>query len=150
MVLPGSVPDPEDKAVLRSLIYLGSMKLALIERRWVEIRLVEVWIKIVSHIEIVLIILMGRKTRRSDLISNHLRSETAGQFWYEWAPPQVTQFGSTALTGAGVEDGVGAGDWFFWSKSNALTISLSSATSDEMAGVDEFVLTLATTALARD
>nr|GFC31064.1 hypothetical protein [Tanacetum cinerariifolium] len=25
-------------------------------------------------------------------------------------PPQVTQFGSTALTGAGVVDGVGAGD----------------------------------------
>nr|GFB22580.1 hypothetical protein [Tanacetum cinerariifolium] len=73
-----------------------------------------------------------------------------GQFWYEWAPPQVTQFGLTALTGAGVVDGVGAGDWFFLSKINALTISLSSATSDEMAGVDEFILTLATTALAHD
>nr|GFD18973.1 hypothetical protein [Tanacetum cinerariifolium] len=73
-----------------------------------------------------------------------------GQFWYAWAPPHVTQFGSTALTGAGVIDGVGAGDWFFLSKSNALTISLSSATSDEMAGVDELVPTLATTALAYD
>nr|GFD49598.1 hypothetical protein [Tanacetum cinerariifolium] len=72
------------------------------------------------------------------------------QFWYAWAPPQVTQFGSTALTGAGVVDGVGAGDWFFLSKSNALTISLSSATSNEMAGVDELVPTLATIALARD
>nr|GFD63804.1 hypothetical protein [Tanacetum cinerariifolium] len=52
----------------------------------------------------------------------------------EWAPPQVTQLDSTALIGAGVVDGVGvgAGDWFFLSKSNALTMSLSSATSDEM------------------
>nr|GFC83793.1 hypothetical protein [Tanacetum cinerariifolium] len=46
--------------------------------------------------------------------------------------------------------GVGAGDWFFLSKINALTMSLSSATSDEMDGVDELVPTLATTALARD
>nr|GFB35036.1 hypothetical protein [Tanacetum cinerariifolium] len=59
------------------------------------------------------------------------------QFWYEWVPSQVTQFGLTTLTGAGVVDGVEAGDWFFLSKSNALTISLSSATSDEMAEVDE-------------
>nr|GEU84613.1 glutamyl-tRNA(Gln) amidotransferase subunit A, chloroplastic/mitochondrial [Tanacetum cinerariifolium] len=49
-----------------------------------------------------------------------------------------------------VVDGVGAGDWFFLSKSNALTMSLSSATSDEMAGVDELVPSLATTALACD
>nr|GFA97163.1 hypothetical protein [Tanacetum cinerariifolium] len=35
-------------------------------------------------------------------------------------------------------------------RSNALTMSLSSATSDEMAGVEEFEFTLATTALARD
>ncbi|GKC75808.1 hypothetical protein Tco_1126582, partial [Tanacetum coccineum] len=69
----------------------------------------------------------------------------AGQFWWEWAPPQVTQLSSTALTGAGA----GAEAWFFLSKSNARTISLSSATSDEIAGVEEFVLTLATTALAR-
>nr|GFC56846.1 hypothetical protein [Tanacetum cinerariifolium] len=34
--------------------------------------------------------------------------------------------------------------------SNALTISFSSATSDEMAGVEELEFTLATTALARD
>nr|GFB76206.1 hypothetical protein [Tanacetum cinerariifolium] len=33
--------------------------------------------------------------------------------------------------------------------SNALTISLGSATSDETAGVEEFEFTLATTALAR-
>nr|GFB04834.1 hypothetical protein [Tanacetum cinerariifolium] len=116
--------------VNRSLIYLRSIKLALIERRWVEVRLVEisssVLIKIVSPIEIVLVILMGRKTGRSDL------------------------FDSTALTGAGVVDRVGAGDWFFLSKSNALTMSLSSATSDEMTRVDELVPTLATTALAPD
>nr|GFC32146.1 reverse transcriptase domain-containing protein [Tanacetum cinerariifolium] len=50
------------------------------------------------------------------------------------------QFGSTALTGAGVEDEAGARaeDWFFLSKSNALTMSLSSATSDETAGEEEF------------
>nr|GEZ97102.1 hypothetical protein [Tanacetum cinerariifolium] len=66
--------------VNRSLIYLRSMKLTLIERRWVEIRLVEisssVLIKIVSPIEIVLVILMGKKTGRSDLVSNHLRLKT--------------------------------------------------------------------------
>nr|GFD34641.1 hypothetical protein [Tanacetum cinerariifolium] len=61
-----------------------------------------------------------------------------------------TQFDSTALTGAGVVDGVGAEDWFFLSKCNALTMSLSSATSDEMDGVDELAPTFATTALARD
>nr|GEV28231.1 hypothetical protein [Tanacetum cinerariifolium] len=56
---------------------------------------------------------------------------------------------STALTRAGVGDGAGAEDWFFFSRSNALTISLSSATSDEMARVEELEFTLATTALAR-
>ncbi|GJZ36959.1 hypothetical protein Tco_0583150 [Tanacetum coccineum] len=45
--------------------------------------------------------------------------------------------------------GAGAEAWFFLSKSNARTISFSSATSDETAWVEEFVLTLATTALAR-
>nr|GFB85804.1 reverse transcriptase domain-containing protein [Tanacetum cinerariifolium] len=51
----------------------------------------------------------------------------------------VTQLDSTALTGAGVGDGARAGaeDWFFLSRGNALTLSLSSATSDEMAGVEE-------------
>nr|GEZ26902.1 reverse transcriptase domain-containing protein [Tanacetum cinerariifolium] len=49
-----------------------------------------------------------------------------------------------------VEDEAGAEDWFFLSRSNALTKSLSSETSDEIAGVEELVLTLATTALARD
>nr|GEX50185.1 hypothetical protein [Tanacetum cinerariifolium] len=57
------------------------MKLALIEiTTLVEIRLVEittsVMIEIVPPIEIVLINLMGRKTRRSNLICNHLRSKT--------------------------------------------------------------------------
>nr|GFC81935.1 hypothetical protein [Tanacetum cinerariifolium] len=63
---------------------------------------------------------------------------------------RITQLDSTALTRAGVVDGVGVGDWFFLSKSNAVTMSLSSATSDEMDGVDELVPTLETTALARD
>nr|GFC82318.1 hypothetical protein [Tanacetum cinerariifolium] len=49
-----------------------------------------------------------------------------------------------------VVERVGAGDWFFLSKSNALTMSLSSATSNEMTGVDDLVPTLAMTALARD
>nr|GFC41017.1 hypothetical protein [Tanacetum cinerariifolium] len=62
----------------------------------------------------------------------------------------VTQLGSTALTEAGVGDETGAEDWFFLSKSNALTKSLSLATLDETTGVEELVPTLATTALARD
>ncbi|GJX34671.1 hypothetical protein Tco_0246228 [Tanacetum coccineum] len=45
--------------------------------------------------------------------------------------------------------GAGAEAWFFLSKSNARTISLSSATSGETTWVEEFALTLATTALAR-
>ncbi|GKG49811.1 hypothetical protein Tco_0518585, partial [Tanacetum coccineum] len=43
------------------------------------------------------------------------------------------ELSSTALTGAGA--GAGAEAWFFLSKSNAQTISLSSATSDETAWV---------------
>nr|GFC59124.1 hypothetical protein [Tanacetum cinerariifolium] len=84
-----------------------------------------------------------------DLPEENREAGFAGQFWYAWAPPQVTQFGSTDFTGAGVVDGVRVEDWFFLSKSNALTMSLSSATSDEMTEVDELVPTLATTALAR-
>nr|GEZ16434.1 hypothetical protein [Tanacetum cinerariifolium] len=82
-----------------------SVKLALIEVRLVEIS-TSVLIKIIPPIEIVLNIINGRKSGRSNLICNHLSS-------------------------------------------NALTISLSSATSTETAGVEEFELTLATTALAR-
>ncbi|GJV36437.1 hypothetical protein Tco_1408914 [Tanacetum coccineum] len=48
------------------------------------------------------------------------------------------------------EVGAGAGVWFFLSRINALTISFSSATSDETAGVEELVLTLETMALLRD
>nr|GEZ89049.1 hypothetical protein [Tanacetum cinerariifolium] len=82
--------------ISRSLIDLGSMKLALVEGRLVEIA-PSVLSKIIPSVEVVLIIL---------------------NMW---------------------ETG-----------SNALTMSLSSATSDEMAGVEEFEFTLATTALARD
>nr|GEW94421.1 hypothetical protein [Tanacetum cinerariifolium] len=105
----GSVPDPEDEAILefksldtisvklanclrhtlrlrnRSLVSwsliswrlnnLGSMKLALVEIRLVEITTL-VLIKIIPPIEVVLIILMGRKTGMSNLICNHLRPET--------------------------------------------------------------------------
>ncbi|GKD93926.1 hypothetical protein Tco_1373763, partial [Tanacetum coccineum] len=42
------------------------------------------------------------------------------------------------------------GAWYFLSRSNALTISLSSATSDETTGGEELVLTFTTTALLRD
>ncbi|GJV80581.1 hypothetical protein Tco_1516451 [Tanacetum coccineum] len=58
--------------------------------------------------------------------------------------PTVTQLCSTAFTGAE------AGVWFFLSRINARTISLSSATSDETAWVEELVLILATTALFLD
>ncbi|GJR44748.1 hypothetical protein Tco_1312851 [Tanacetum coccineum] len=44
----------------------------------------------------------------------------------------------------------GARVWFFLSRINALTISFSSAISDETAGGEEFVLTLETMALLRD
>ncbi|GKB37155.1 hypothetical protein Tco_0882097 [Tanacetum coccineum] len=46
--------------------------------------------------------------------------------------------------------GAEAGVWFFLSRINARTMSLSSATSDETAGVEELVLILATTALFLD
>ncbi|GJV34505.1 hypothetical protein Tco_1394905 [Tanacetum coccineum] len=48
------------------------------------------------------------------------------------------------------EVGAGAEVWFFLSRINALTISFSSATSDETAGVEELVLTLEIMALLRD
>nr|GFC08590.1 hypothetical protein [Tanacetum cinerariifolium] len=101
---PGSVPDPEDEAMLelmnldiisirlanclrhilllrnwglisRSLIDLGSMKLALVESRLVEIA-PSVLSKIIPSVEIVLIILNRRESGRSDLVYNHLRTET--------------------------------------------------------------------------
>ncbi|GJV07216.1 hypothetical protein Tco_1344872 [Tanacetum coccineum] len=49
-----------------------------------------------------------------------------------------------------IDFGAGAEVWFFLSRINALTISFSSTTSDETAGVEEFVLTLETMALLRD
>ncbi|GJR28140.1 hypothetical protein Tco_1104372 [Tanacetum coccineum] len=54
-------------------------------------------------------------------------------------------------SGAWCEKPRGAGDgvWFFLSRINALTISFSSATSDETARVEELVLTLETMALLR-
>nr|GFB98979.1 hypothetical protein [Tanacetum cinerariifolium] len=104
------------------------MKLDLVESRLVKITS-SVLSKIIPPVEIVLIILNRRESERSDL---------------------VTQLDSTALNGAGVGDVATAEDWFFLSRSNALTMSLSSTTSDEMVGVEEFELTLATTALAHD
>ncbi|GJV23690.1 hypothetical protein Tco_1376385 [Tanacetum coccineum] len=55
-----------------------------------------------------------------------------------------TNFPRTVFTVAG------AWDWFFLSRSKALTISLSSATSGETPGVEELVLTLETIALLRE
>nr|GFB97083.1 hypothetical protein [Tanacetum cinerariifolium] len=60
----------------------------------------------------------------------------------------MVAFANSSVVGVG--DGAGAEDWFFLSRSNALTMSLSSATSDEMVGVEEFEFTLETTALAHD
>nr|GFC03656.1 hypothetical protein [Tanacetum cinerariifolium] len=88
--------------ISRSLIDLGSMKMALVESRLVEIA-PSVLSKIVPSVEIVLIILNRRESGRSDLDS----------------------FGTNE-----------------YHRSNALTMSLSSATSDEMAGVEEFEFTL--------
>nr|GFA72822.1 hypothetical protein [Tanacetum cinerariifolium] len=171
MVLLGSVPDPEDEAVLEFMNLDRSMKLAVIEIT------TSVLIKIVPLIEIVLIILMGRETGRSNLICNHLWSETgvslvvifcgglryilldvvsinisacSGTILVRVSTTAVTQLGSTALTRARVKDETGAEDWFFLSKSNDLAKSLSSATSDEKTRVEKLVPTLATTALARD
>nr|GEY85225.1 reverse transcriptase domain-containing protein [Tanacetum cinerariifolium] len=72
----------------------------------------------------------------------------AGNFIVKGSVPYPEDEAVLALTR--VVDGVVAEDWFLLSKSNALTMSLSSATSDEITGVDELVPTLATTALARD
>ncbi|GJU05457.1 hypothetical protein Tco_1121887 [Tanacetum coccineum] len=72
------------------LINLGTVNLALVEI------VPSVLIVIVSPIEIALIIplmaLNGRKTRRSNLICNHLRM----------TPPQVTQLCSSALRELGL------------------------------------------------
>nr|GFC78428.1 hypothetical protein [Tanacetum cinerariifolium] len=56
-------------------ITLGSSELALIEVRLVEIS-TSVLIKVIPPIKIVLIILNGRESGRSNLICNHLRTET--------------------------------------------------------------------------
>nr|GFB04491.1 hypothetical protein [Tanacetum cinerariifolium] len=75
--------------------------------------------------------------------SNSMTTKSAGK----WKTPTLNE--TSLAIPIGVVDGVRAGDWFFLSKSNALTMSLSSATSDEMAGVEKLIPTLATTALAR-
>nr|GFC14023.1 hypothetical protein [Tanacetum cinerariifolium] len=77
--------------------------------------------KIIPSIEVVMIILNRRESGRSDLVCNHLRTETGDNF--------------------------GTNEYH---RSNALTMSLSSAMSDEMAGVEELEFTLATTALDLD
>nr|GFB67287.1 hypothetical protein [Tanacetum cinerariifolium] len=168
-------------SVNQSLIYLRSIKLALIKRRWDEIRLVEisssVLIKMISPIKIVLIILMGRKTGRLDLVSNHLGSETGvsliiiccgclRHIFLNVVSISIFVSSGTILVCVGTTASYIVWlDCFDWSRSgrrswswglvfliqnNALTMSLSSATSDEMTGVDELVPTLATTALARN
>ncbi|GKF43369.1 hypothetical protein Tco_0129921 [Tanacetum coccineum] len=177
MVLPGRVPEPEVEAVLEiTNLESMSVKLAIwfckvwpwfcMFLRTASLALVEivpsVLIVIVSPIEIVLIIslmaLNGRKIGRSNLIYNHLRSVTSislveichDKCFHRWVdnfgkndlPHKLHNFAQPLFTRAGV--------WFFLSRINALTISLSSATSGETDGVKELVLTLATTALLRD
>nr|GFB94106.1 hypothetical protein [Tanacetum cinerariifolium] len=61
--------------ISRSLIDLGSMKLALVESRLVEIA-PSVLSKIIPSVGVVLIILNRRESGRSDLVRNHLRMET--------------------------------------------------------------------------
>nr|GFA47652.1 hypothetical protein [Tanacetum cinerariifolium] len=61
--------------ISQSLINLGSMKLALVESRLVEIT-PSVLSKIIPPIEVVLIVLNRRESERSDLVCNHLWMET--------------------------------------------------------------------------
>ncbi|GJU43340.1 hypothetical protein Tco_1200606 [Tanacetum coccineum] len=75
-------------------------------------------------------VLNGWKNLEVNMICNHLRSEMEAY---------LVVIAAAACAGAGA----GAEAWFFLSKSNARTISLSSATSDETAWVEEFVLKLA-------
>nr|GFB99946.1 hypothetical protein [Tanacetum cinerariifolium] len=83
-VLLGSVPDPEDEAMLELMnLDIISVRLA----NW-------------------------RETGSSDLVRNHLRMKT--------------------------DDSFGTNEYH---RSDALTMSLSLATSDEMAGVEEFEFT---------
>ncbi|GJY30522.1 hypothetical protein Tco_0414017 [Tanacetum coccineum] len=84
----------------------------------------------------------GRKT--GGLISFAICGGCSRTLRYEWAPPQVTQLCSTALTGAGA----GTGDVCL-SRSRALTISFNSATSGDTPEVEALALTLATMALLR-
>nr|GFA65381.1 hypothetical protein [Tanacetum cinerariifolium] len=116
-VLPGSVPDPEEEAILE-LVNLDIISEGIWE--------------------------VGFDLQPSE-------DENRCFLGYNWLLRLVTHTRGCYLDKrAGVGDVVGAEDWFFLSRSNALTMSLSSATSDEMAGVEELEFTLATTALARD
>nr|GEW41296.1 hypothetical protein [Tanacetum cinerariifolium] len=65
--------------ILAGMEVEGSMKLALVEIRLVEITPL-VLSKIIPPIEVVLIILNRRESRRSDLVSNYLRMETGVSF----------------------------------------------------------------------
>ncbi|GJT94325.1 hypothetical protein Tco_1083170 [Tanacetum coccineum] len=77
--------------------------------------------------------------------------ETPLSFMSDFTSPfGLAMFAWKRTTRARSRSGAGAGVWFFLSRINALTISFSSAISDETAGVEELVLTLETMALLRD
>ncbi|GJU42558.1 hypothetical protein Tco_1195515 [Tanacetum coccineum] len=123
--------------------------------------------------------LAGYTTSRSDCLSHHLwlamvllgrepdpevevgRENPGGRFGLHPSQRSVTGIPLVIVNFAAVvyvsldycsriNVAIGAGVWFFLSRINALTISLSSATSGETAGLKEFVLTLIQLALLRD
>nr|GFC52880.1 hypothetical protein [Tanacetum cinerariifolium] len=122
MVLLGSVPDPEDEAALE-LTNLDSV--SLVSRSLISWRLINLGSMKLALIEIRLV-------------------EITTSVLIEIIPP--IEIVLIILMGRET----GRLNLICNHLSNALTISLSSATSDEMAGVEELVLTLATTTLAHD
>ncbi|GJU92715.1 hypothetical protein Tco_1317471 [Tanacetum coccineum] len=154
MVLLGREPEPEVEAVLlfTNLIHLvlDELELGMVEleksEKTVRSNLVSKPSEVRNKRHPLVVVNCGGFTRcHTQILSTN--SHWAGQdsgIESIYPPPQVSTTFSTATHTHG------AGVWFFLSRSNALTISLTSATSDETAGVEELVLTLATMALLRD
>ncbi|GJX49348.1 hypothetical protein Tco_0551824 [Tanacetum coccineum] len=123
----------EDRSLVSWLVDYWEGSLALVEI------VPSVLIVIVSRLKIVLIIfLVGLNEKTEEVEFDLPPSENCCRAWWDnfgrMTSPQVTQLCSTLLR----ELGFG-----FLSRINALTISFSSTTSDETAGVEELVLTLA-------
>nr|GEY99269.1 hypothetical protein [Tanacetum cinerariifolium] len=147
IVLPGSVPDPEDEAILdfKSLDTI-SVKLANCLRHTLRLRnMILVSRSLISWR------LINLESMKLAMVEIRLVEITTSVLIKIIPPIEIFLIilMERKTERAGVEDEAIAEDWFFLSKSNALTISLSSETSDEIAGVEELVLTLARTALAR-